>query len=349
MSTSVSDRDHLIIAALGLSAIGGLYLDGWAHTNRPGLETFFTPWHAVLYSGFILTAAWVVLLAVRLGGLAAGPRGWWAALPKAYRAGVVGVSVFAAGGAGDMLWHTLFGVEVGVDALLSPTHLILLIGGMLLFSSPSVAAARDFSGRWTAVAAMALSSAAVGAAAAFFLSYLEVFRHPRASEFYVANGSNEVSAILGFGGYLANTAAIVVAVLLLRRFLDRPPLGVLTTVTAAVAIGGAAFSEFAFPTPVVGAIAGAVVAEALLVLVPWPWDRWLVLGALGPIAIWSGQLIGVELSVGIGWTVELWAGVVALCGLAGLSLAMLTRPRESAASPNQTPDELPEATATLVG
>jgi hypothetical protein len=347
MSTSISDRDHLIIAALSLTTIGGLYLDGWAHTNRPGLETFFTPWHAVLYSGFLATAAWVVLLAVRLGGLSAGPQGWWAALPKAYRVGVVGVAIFAAGGAGDMLWHTLFGVEVGVDALLSPTHLVLLVGGMLLFSSASVAAARDFSGRWPAVAAIAVSSAAVGAAAAFFLSYLEVFRHPRAAELYVANSGNEVSAVLGFGGYLANTAAILVAVLLLRRLRDRPPLGVLTTVTAAVAIGGGAFSEFAFPTPIVAAIAGAAVAEVLLVLVAWPWDRWLVLGALGPVAIWAGQLIGVEMSVGIGWTVELWAGVVALCGLAGLSLALLTRPREYAESAIQTPDKRPEA--TLVG
>jgi hypothetical protein len=347
MSTSVSDRDHLIIAALSLTTIGGLHLDGWAHTNRPGLETFFTPWHAVLYSGFALTAAWVIVLAIRLGGRAAGPQGWWAALPKAYRAGVVGVAVFLAGGAGDMLWHTLFGVETGVDALLSPTHLVLLVGGMLLFSSPSVAAARDFSGRWPAVAAIALSSASVGAAASFFLSYLQVFRYPRAAEPYVPNSDNELGAILGFGGYLANTAAILVAVLLLRRFLDRPPVGVLTAVTAAVAVGGAAFSEFAFPAPILDAVLGAVVAEALLVLVPWPWDRWLVLGALAPVAIWSGQLVGVEAGVGIGWSVELWAGVVALCGLAGLSLAMLTRPREVAGQAQQPKSQRPEA--TLVG
>src|SRR5262245_28799356 len=31
--------------------VAGAYLDAWAHTNRSNLETFFTPWHAVLYSG----------------------------------------------------------------------------------------------------------------------------------------------------------------------------------------------------------------------------------------------------------------------------------------------------------
>jgi hypothetical protein len=346
MSTSVSDRDHLIAASLSMLAIGGLHLDGWAHANRPGLETFFTPWHAVLYSGFLLTAAWVVLLGVRVGGRAAGPQAWWRALPKAYKSGVVGVAIFAAGGAGDMLWHTLFGVETGVDALLSPTHLVLLVGGTLLFSSPAVAAARDFTGRLPGVVAIALSTAGVAAAAAFFLSYLQVFQWPRAQQLYVPNGANEGSAVLGFGGYLANTAAILVALLLLRRFLDRLPFGTLTVVTATVAIGGAAFTEFAYPGPIVGAILGAVVADVVLAFVPWPWDSWLVLGALAPLAIWSGQLAGVEVSVGVGWTVELWAGVVALCSLAGLSLALLTRPREVPAARRE---DVAAAEATLLG
>ncbi|MEV6966257.1 hypothetical protein AB0M47_14170 [Hamadaea sp. NPDC051192] len=346
MSTSASDRDHLIAASLSLVAIAGLHLDGWAHANRPGLETFFTPWHAVLYSGFVLSAAWLILLGVRLGGRSAGAVAWWRALPKAYKSGIVGVAIFAAGGAGDMLWHTLFGVETGVDALLSPTHLVLLVGGMLVFSAPAVAAARDFTGRWPGVAAIALSTASIAGAGAFFLSYLEVFQWPRASQLYVPNGANEGSAVLGFGGYLANTAAIVVAILLLRRFLARPPLGVLTAVTAVVAIGGAAFTEFAYPEPIVGAILGAVVADVALAVLPWPWDRWLVLGALAPLAIWSGQLIGVEVGVGIGWTVELWAGVVALCSLAGLSLALLTRPRDVSAARR---DEPATTEATLVG
>ena len=37
--------------------IFGLYLDGWAHNNIGGLESFFTPWHAVFYSGFAVVTA----------------------------------------------------------------------------------------------------------------------------------------------------------------------------------------------------------------------------------------------------------------------------------------------------
>ena len=40
-------------ALLLLWLIGGAYLDSWAHYHfGNNLETFFTPWHAVLYSGF---------------------------------------------------------------------------------------------------------------------------------------------------------------------------------------------------------------------------------------------------------------------------------------------------------
>jgi hypothetical protein len=42
----------LVTALLCVWFTLGLFLDAWAHNNLPGLETFFTPWHAVFYSGF---------------------------------------------------------------------------------------------------------------------------------------------------------------------------------------------------------------------------------------------------------------------------------------------------------
>ena len=49
----------LLTAVFSAWLITGVFLDAWAHTTRPSLETFFTPWHAVLYSGFLATAGWV--------------------------------------------------------------------------------------------------------------------------------------------------------------------------------------------------------------------------------------------------------------------------------------------------
>lgn len=39
-----------------------------------------------------------------------------------------------------MLWHSRFGIEAGIEALLSPTHLVLALGGMLMVSGPLRAA-----------------------------------------------------------------------------------------------------------------------------------------------------------------------------------------------------------------
>src|SRR6266581_759463 len=41
--------------------LGGLFLDGWAHNHGQVDNTFFTPWHVVLYSGYFACA--VVLVA----------------------------------------------------------------------------------------------------------------------------------------------------------------------------------------------------------------------------------------------------------------------------------------------
>jgi hypothetical protein len=55
-----SARTNAVTAALAVWFTVGLFLDAYAHANLPGLGTFFTPWHAVLYSGFAATADWVL-------------------------------------------------------------------------------------------------------------------------------------------------------------------------------------------------------------------------------------------------------------------------------------------------
>src|SRR5258705_13405071 len=56
---STSRRD-LIVSLATLWLAGGLFLDGWAHSHVPELETFFTPWHGVLYSGYAVLALTLV-------------------------------------------------------------------------------------------------------------------------------------------------------------------------------------------------------------------------------------------------------------------------------------------------
>lgn len=50
-SAVLERRDEWAVAFFGTWMIAGLFLDGWSHgVNKP--ETFFSPWHGVLYSGF---------------------------------------------------------------------------------------------------------------------------------------------------------------------------------------------------------------------------------------------------------------------------------------------------------
>src|SRR5262245_27383763 len=108
-------RFDWLIAALSAWWLSGLFLDGWAHRHVPALETFFTPWHAVLYSGFAACA-----LALHVTQTRNMRRGylWRRSLPTGYGLSLVGAAIFLVAGALDFLWHTLFGIERSVEALL---------------------------------------------------------------------------------------------------------------------------------------------------------------------------------------------------------------------------------------
>lgn len=127
-SKRVSPLDGTAFDVLFLCAvlwfITGIFSDAWAHNHIPKLETFWTPWHAVLYSGLVMFAL------VIFGTLVFNRRrvgSWRDAIPKGYELSYLGVILMMVDGVGDMTWHLLFGVEQNVDAIFSPTHL----GGMV--------------------------------------------------------------------------------------------------------------------------------------------------------------------------------------------------------------------------
>src|SRR5690242_6144688 len=112
--------------------ITGGYLDSWAH-NHFALDTFFTPWHGVLYSGFLVVAL-VMVGTVVLNHMRGA--NWHKAIPAGYELSLLGVFGFAVGGVADMFWHVLFGIEKNIDAQLSPSHLLLMICLGLIIAGP---------------------------------------------------------------------------------------------------------------------------------------------------------------------------------------------------------------------
>lgn len=134
-----SERFAWTCAVLGVLFVAGVNVDLWAHNNiRPLFETFFTPWHGLLYGGFAVMAVFLASSAALNRG--AG-RGLARALPRGYALSLLGVAIFAAGGVFDLAWHTAFGIEADFDAIISPSHLILVAGATLMVSAPIRAAA----------------------------------------------------------------------------------------------------------------------------------------------------------------------------------------------------------------
>ncbi|HET8852577.1 MAG TPA: LpqB family beta-propeller domain-containing protein [Ktedonobacteraceae bacterium] len=136
-------RFDWIVTILCIGLVGGAFLDGWAHAHGKVDNTFFTPWHAVLYSCFALVGAFLFVswLRNRRKGYP-----WRDALPFGYGVSLLGAFIFGIGGVLDLIWHTLFGIEVSIDRLLSPTHLLLGLGFVLIVSGPLRAAWARFPG-----------------------------------------------------------------------------------------------------------------------------------------------------------------------------------------------------------
>lgn len=102
----------------------GAFVDGWAHNNViEDINSFFTIWHALLYSGYACAS---IILFKRVHELQA--------IPKGHYLSVVGSTMFLIGGFGDMLWHIFFGIEASTDSLLSPAHLVIAFGGFLILT-----------------------------------------------------------------------------------------------------------------------------------------------------------------------------------------------------------------------
>lgn len=311
----------------GAWMIIGLFLDGWAH-NEQRPDSFFTPWHAVLYAGF-LGAVGAVLWQVAAQRVPGTPR--HLAIPRGYGVALAGLALFALGAAGDLVWHQTFGVEANLAALLSPTHLMLMTGGLLALTGPFRTAWREpvdapaFRGFLPALGSVALATGL----ALFFTFYLSPFGRTVVPRFDPATTDiHDLSAVSpaafvqvretwAVAGILLTTVLVLVPVLLLLRRWEVPA-GALFVYFAAVAVFEGAASEYRrWPLVLAVLVAGAM-AELLARRAP------ISLVAAGiPAALWLSYFGVVAVAYGMGWSAELWTGTVGLSALVGLALGLL--------------------------
>lgn len=325
----------LVTSLIGLWIVTGIYIDGWAHVHILDLiDTFFTPWHASFYSGLLAFGAWLAFLGLRLRRPGESALQTLQRLPAGYRGGVLGVVIFAVGGAADMIWHELLGFEASIGALLSPPHLVLLTG-VLLMGSTAWRSQRAISASPTLPELISLLSVVV--ISAFFLNYLSPFRWVAPASEYVPNRGEDV-VIMWIGGLLVTTTVLLVPTLWQLRD-GRYRLGTLTMLTLAAGLGiSIAMSDhWGLDVLVPGAIAaalGALAGELLLTQLPWRTWRYGLPLVFGLIAFltWSFQLVAYAAVIGIAWPATLWGGALLFAAGAGAALASLVwRPNETPA------------------
>ena len=318
---------HWTMAGLGALLIAGAYVDAWAH-NHVGstLETFFTPWHALLYSSMALNTAFLVLCAAWTG---ARPWEWGKALPDGYALSLAGCLAFGVGGVLDLAWHLTFGIERSFQALISPTHLILMGSGALIVSGPLRAAWRrpELRAGWPAVISATLLLA--------MFTFFGQFDHPFTSQWAAAPQPAVPTAPaeeLGVLGVIFHTAlSMTVALLLIRRF--KLPVGSLTFLFGVTAILVTFIHAFD-PIFLMGVIGGAV-GDALLLTLHPSGRRPLqagVLAAVVPVVIYALYFRALFVFDGVWWPIHLWTGTIVLAGVTGWLVSLVVLPARPSAT-----------------
>ncbi len=316
---TVSLRFEWALTLTSLWILAGLFLDGWAHTNIPEtIDSFFTPWHAVLYSG--LAASIAVLGIPYLSNLRKG-YALLRSLPPVYMRSLLGAVIFVVAANLDFIWHSVFGFESGVEALLSPSHLSLAVGGVLMISGPLRMAwekPRSMEDRmpWQAL----LSLFAVMGVFTFFAEFSNAFAHPSLVVGQAPAGDTYVWDT-ALASYELIPTMLLMSFILMAILRWKLPLGSLTLLIAGNALlmflMTLSYSEQYWPV-LIAALLGGILADVLFNLLQPSRDRVRALrwfSFLVPVILFLLYFLSLILTHGIWWNSNMWLGVSFLSGV----------------------------------
>lgn len=302
--------------------ITGGYLDGWAH-NHFALDSFFTPWHGVLYSGFLAVA--VVMIGTVVLNHARGAS-WQKAIPAGYELSVLGVFGFAIGGVADMFWHILFGIEKNIDAQLSPSHLLLMVCWGFIAAGPFRSAWRRSDStqqHWLARLALPVSLM-------LLLSVFSLIGQTANPLTFLAPAIvtkvQETQQSLAVVGIVFQTMILMMLLLLaIRRW--RMPVGSFTFVLLLNAIS-LSFMHNTYIVIPISAVAGGIVDAAYYVLKPSVSrvDAFRLFAAVVPTIIFLVYFLTLWMTMGIVWSIHLSVGSIVVSGITGWLVSYILIP-----------------------
>jgi hypothetical protein len=343
----VGQAIDLVTILFALWLLSGVFIDGYAHSHiDETLETFFTPWHAVLYSGYLASSGWLAWLLIRNYRL--GLRGM-RAIPAGYGTGVVGAILFAIGGVGDMIWHIVFGIEVGIEALYSPSHLFLFAGGTLIVLSPFKRAWHErgpgpgesgVEPGFRQLLPALLSLAFAASFTAFFAMNFWAFGHDYASQHYNAwrltvsfDRSMQdylygTSRVMGILNILVTNAILFIPVLwLLKRW--QPPPGSFTLLWTVPLVFMTILSGWSDAYMIVVGTGAGIAADLIWRFMPARLAYAKPYGLLAALSavMWSGYFWAIDQNGYLAWEPEFWGGAIVLAAMSSAALAKLSEAR----------------------
>ena len=282
------------------------------------------------------------------------------AIPVGYGVAIIGLTILAVAGPWDLIWHEIYGFEVGVDAIYSPSHLSLFFGALLVGSTGirSMWAKADIAPDLREFAPVILSAILFIGISGFITMYLSAFmtnvtptsdfvndlgrfNDVRSDQSIGLNGGltgygdekwpyNFYSVSHGMASMIVTTLILLGPVLLmLRRW--RVPAGAFTLIFLGYALLVNVMTEYRDAVLIVPLILAGVTADLVQARVAARGER-LTLGgirAAGPAigaVLWLSYYGVLALDKGIGWTPTQWVGALIVGIMTSFGVAFLIAP-----------------------
>ncbi len=312
--------------ALGVWVLLGAVVDINAHNHDAVDETFFTPWHLLMYSGMAANGLFYVIVQFRNVGRG---HSLLQALPRAYLFSFAGVLLFGLGGVFDLIWHELFGFESGIDALVSPSHLVLVLSAILFMSGPlrSFVTQGRTGGGWTQLFPPVTATLAVLTLATLFTGFANVWSQV---DRYVAidpDSSLKLAEAWTVAAVLVPAALMTGALLYLRQRMVLP-FGAVTYVLFSNALI-MFYIRFEDTSPHLVVLLAPLLAGLLGDwLLAWPPGGSQLVALrrfafLLPFVMTFSLFVILQQTAGIWWSTHMWVGVSFMAGAVGLGLGAL--------------------------
>lgn len=304
--------------------MSGLILDGWAHNHNIGGDSILTPYHYLFYSGFftiVLFFLFTTILNIKNGTTPSK------AFPHGYILTLFGIVIMGVGGTIDLVWHSIFGVEQSIEALLSPSHLLIFLGTGLILLGPINSAWCQLQTRFKFKAQLPMIINV-----ALFITLLNFMTHyinPLVGPFSALN--HKAAGVyygytIGLSGTLLQTVIIFGSVLFFLTRWNLLP-GSLTIIFTINAVAMSLMTDHYEIT--LSIILAGIICDLIMLTIKPSFSilRLRIFAFLAPIAYYSCYYINILIVSKTWWSVHVLTGIILEAGFAGLMLSYLLIPK----------------------